>query len=213
MSRRARLIVSATVLLGALLVLQFRSVGEGVQMRKSFATFPGSIGAWRGADDASLDPEILKMLKMSDYLMRRYVDQAGYGIWLYVGYWQSQRKGSDIHSPKNCLPGGGWEPVEATRLTIPVEGSATPITVNRYLIQKDRQMQVVIYWFEAQGTVVAGEFDAKIQMVRSAIFRNRTDGALVRLSSPVSGTVQNTTDRMVQYIQTLYPVLRQYLPD
>ena len=144
--------------------------------------------------------------------MRRYVDPAGHSTWLYMGYWQSQRTGADIHSPKNCLPGGGWEPIEATRLRVPLGGSAAPITVNRYLIQKDRQLQVVIYWFEAQGTVVAGELDAKIQMVRSAILKNRTDGALVRLSSPVSGTVQDTTDRMVQYIQTLYPILREYLP-
>jgi EpsI family protein len=129
-----------------------------------------------------------------------------------MGYWQSQRRGSDIHSPKNCLPAGGWEPVEATRIDIPVDGAAAPISVNRYLIQKDRQLQVVIYWFEAQGTVVAGELDAKIRMVRSAIVKNRTDGALVRLSSPVSGTVQETTDRMVQYIRLLYPVLREYLP-
>lgn len=213
MSHRVRFVVSAAALLGILLVLQFRSAGEGVPMRRSFATFPPVIGAWRGVDDTSLDPEILKMLRMSDYLMRRYVDPAGHSLWLYVGYWQSQRKGSDIHSPKNCLPGGGWEPVEASRLAIPVAGSAAPVTVNRYLIQKDRQMQVVIYWFDAQGAIVAGEFDAKIQMVRSAIFRNRTDGALVRVSSPVSGTVQDTTDRMVQYIQTLYPVLREYLPD
>jgi EpsI family protein len=70
----------------------------------------------------------------------------------------------------------------------------------------------VIYWFEAQGTVVAGELDAKIQMVRSAILKNRTDGALIRLSSPVTGSVQETTDRMVEYVRTFYPVVREYLP-
>ena len=209
-----RLAVSSAVLVAAILLLQFRSVGEGVPMRRSFESFPQTIGSWRGQDDMVLDAETLRMLKSSDYVMRRYVDGAGNTAWLYMAYWQSQRRGSDIHSPRNCLPAGGWEPVETKRLTIPVVGGATgAITVNSYLIQKDRQLQVVIYWFQAQGVAVAGELDAKIQMVRSAVLKNRTDGAIIRLSSPVSGTVQDTSDRLVAYIQTLYPVLSTYLPD
>lgn len=212
MKQRARVLVSLALLLGAFLVLQFRSVGEGVQMRRSFDTFPTMLGSWKGQDDLTLEPDILRMLKMSDYLMRRYVNGTGQSMWLYMAYWPSQRKGSDIHSPKNCLPGGGWEPVEASRVAIEVPGAAAPIIVNRYLIQKDRQMQVVIYWFQAQGKVVAGELDAKIEMVRSAILRNRTDGAIVRISSPVYGDVPETTAELTRYVQLLYPVLREYLP-
>ncbi len=213
MSQSVRLMVSAALLLATLLTIHFRSAGEAVQIRKPFDTFPSTLGSWRGQEETILDPDVLKMLKMSDYLMRRYVGPAGRSIWLYVGYWQSQRKGADIHSPKNCLPGGGWEPIEASRLTIPVPGAPEPITVNRYLIQKDKQMQIVIYWFQAQGTVVAGELGAKIEMVRSAILKNRTDGALVRLSAPVQGGVEQTTDRLIQYVQVLYPVLHEYLPE
>jgi EpsI family protein len=199
--------------MGAFFALHFRSIGEGVQLRKSFESFPEVLGTWRGQGDTFFDTDTRKILGMSDYLLRRYEDQTGRSTWLYVAYWQSQRRGNDIHSPKNCLPGGGWEPVETSRLSIPVVGSATPLTVNRYLIQKDRQMQVVIYWFQAQGSVVAGELDAKIEMMRNAILRNRTDGALVRISSPVHGTVLETTEALVQYIQVAYPVLRAYLPD
>jgi EpsI family protein len=213
MSQSVRLIVSAALLLGTLLTVHFRSAGEAVQIRKPFDTFPATLGSWKGQEETILEPDTLNLLKMSDYLMRRYVDPAGRSIWLYVGYWQSQRKGADIHSPKNCLPGGGWEPLEASRLTIPVPGAPEPITVNRYLIQKDKQMQIVIYWFQAQGTVVAGELGAKIEMVRSAILKNRTDGALVRLSAPVQGGVEQTTDRLIQYVQLLYPVLHEYLPE
>ena len=213
MSQSVRLVVSAALLLGTLLTVHFRSAGEAVQIRKPFDTFPATLGSWKGQEETILEPDTLNLLKMSDYLMRRYVDPAGRSIWLYVGYWQSQRKGADIHSPKNCLPGGGWEPLEASRLMIPVPGAPEPITVNRYLIQKDKQMQIVIYWFQAQGTVVAGELGAKIEMVRSAILKNRTDGALVRLSAPVQGGVEQTTDRLIQYVQVLYPVLHEYLPE
>jgi EpsI family protein len=208
-----RLAVSAAVLVAAVVLLQFRSVGEGVPMRRSFESFPQTIGSWKGEDDMVLDAEVLRMLKSSDYVMRRYVDEAGHSAWLYMAYWQSQRKGADIHSPRNCLPGGGWEPIETKRLTIPVAGPTGSITVNSYLIQKDRHLQVVIYWFQAQGVAMAGELDAKIQMVRSAVLKNRTDGAIIRLSSPVSGSVRDTTDRLVAYIQTLHPILSTYLPD
>lgn len=213
MTQPARLAVSAALLLVTLLVVQFRSPGEAVQMRQPFSTFPTALGGWTGQDDTILGPDVLNMLKMSDYLMRRYVDRTGHSMWLYIGYWQSQRKGADIHSPKNCLPGGGWEPIEASRLSIPIEGRAAPISVNRYLIQKDNQMQVTLYWFQSQGRVVPGELAAKVELVRNAILKNRTDGALVRLSSPVQGGVSQTTDRMVAYAQSLYPVLRDYLPD
>jgi EpsI family protein len=212
MSRWSRLGISVTLLLIAFFALHFRSASEGVPLRKSFDSFPDSIGGWRGRDDTPLDAGTLNMLRMSDYLIRRYADPTGRSVWLYLAYWQSQRRGADIHSPKNCLPGGGWEPVETSRITIPVAGAA-PITVNHFLIQKDRQMQVVIYWFQAQGSVVAGELDAKIAMMRNAIMRNRTDGALVRISSPVHGTVRETTEALVEYVQLAYPLLRAHLPD
>ena len=208
-----RLAVSAAVLVAALLVVQLRPASEAVPMRRPFESFPQTIGNWKGQDDMVLDAQALRMLKSSDYVMRRYVDATGNSAWLYMAYWQSQRRGADIHSPKNCLPGGGWEPIETKRLTIPVSGATGSITVNSYLIQKDRQLQVVIYWFQAQGAAVASELAAKVQMVRSAVLRNRTDGAIIRISSPVSGTVQDTTDRLVAYIQSLHPILGTYLPD
>jgi EpsI family protein len=213
MTQATRLTVSAALLLAALLVIQFRSQGEAVQIRRPFSSFPAAVGGWKGEEETILEPATLDMLKMSDYLMRRYVDSKGHPILLYVGYWQSQRKGGDIHSPRNCLPGGGWEPVEASRLSIPIDGMPSGISVNRYLIQKDNQMQIALYWFQSQGKAVPGEVGAKIELVRNAILRNRTDGALVRLSAPVQGGVDQTTDRMVAYVQALYPILRDYLPE
>lgn len=212
MSAPVRVLVSLGLLVGALLVFQVRSTGEAVPVRKSFDSFPMVVGEWRGTQATVLEVEILNVLKVSDYVMRRYTDPAGRSLWLYVGYWATQRKGAQIHSPKNCLPGGGWEPLEASRLTIRLPVPPTAITVNRYLIQKERAMQVVLYWYQQQGRAIAGEVPARIEMVRSSIVRNRTDGALVRVSMPVSGGVEETTAQLVQYVQTLYPVLGQYLP-
>jgi EpsI family protein len=214
MSAPIRVVVSCLLLLGAVFTIHLRSSGEAAQSRKPFSSFPATVGTWKGQDETILEPDTVNMLKLSDYLMRRYVGDDGGSVWLYIGYWQSQRRGAgDIHSPKNCLPGGGWEPIEASRLSIPVAGHARPISVNRYLVQKDNQMQVIIYWFQSQGNVVADELSAKIELVRGAVMRNRTDGALVRLSTPVQGGVDQTTARLTQYVQALYPILHDYLPE
>ena len=214
MRQSVRLLLSSAVLLAALLALQLRSPGEAVPMRRALDAFPDSIAGWHARQDSLLQSDIQSLLTIDDYLMRRYVDEAGRSLWLYVGYWASQRRGAaQVHSPRNCLPASGWEPIEASRVTIDVAGRPGSLTVNRYLIQKDRELQVVMYWYHAQGTPIAGEIPAKIQMMRSAIFRNRTDGALVRVSSSVSGGVADTTERLVRYVQALYPILGDYLPD
>ena len=213
MTPAVRLVVAAVLLVGALLVLQARSTGEAVPTRKPLESFPIALGGWREQQSASLGEEVLNVLKVNDYLLRRYVDSGHRYVWLYVGYWATQRKGAQIHSPQNCLPGGGWEPVEASRLTIDLATPYQPIVVNRYLIQKDRDLQVVLYWYQARGKVVASELRAKIEMVQSAIVRNRTDGALVRVSTPTYGNPQEATERLVQYVQSFYPVLDEYLPN
>ena len=214
MSTITRAGLASALLLTAWLVLQSRSVGETIPVRKSLDLFPDRIGEWQGRQATNLEVEVLNILKVNDYLMRRYVDANGRSIWLYIGYWATQRRGGgQAHSPKNCLPGGGWEPIDASRLTITLPPPYAPIEVNRYLIQKDRDMQVVLYWYQAQGHAVASELSAKVAMVRSALMSRRTDGALLRASSPVTGSVEETTARLVRYVQALYPVLAEYLPD
>jgi EpsI family protein len=213
MSPLARAMVSCALLLGSFFFLHLRSAGEVVPIRKPLDSFPTVLGDWQARQGTILEADIVNVLKVSDYVMRRYVDGAGDSVWLYVGYWATRRTGADIHSPKNCLPGAGWEPVEASRLTVSLPAPYAPITVNRYLVQKDREMQVVFYWYQSHGRVMPGEVAAKIELVRGAITNNRTDGALVRVSSPVTGGTQETTDRLVKYVQILHPLLREYLPD
>ena len=85
--------------------------------------------------------------------------------------------------------------------------------MNRYLIQKERDQVVVLYWYQSQGQVIAGEVPARIAMVKSALTRNRTDGAIVRLMSPIFGSARETSARLVSYVQAMYPILGDYLPD
>jgi EpsI family protein len=213
MSQAARASVSLAILLGALLVLQLRSTGEAVPIRKPLDSFPATLGEWQGRRGTIFGADILDKLKLKDYVMRDYGDGAGRALNLYIGYWDTQRKGAVIHSPKNCLPGAGWEPVEASFLSITVPGPHPPILVNRYLIQKDRDQLLVLYWYHSQGHAIAGEIPARIAMVKSALLHNRTDGAIVRLMSPTYGSVRETSARLVAYVQAMYPILGTYLPD
>lgn len=208
-----RIVLSSALLFGALLVLQFRSSGEAVPIRKPLDTFPNTVQQWQGRGGMIFELDTLSVLKAKDYVMRRYQDPEGRNLWLFIGYWDSQRKGAQPHSPRNCLPGGGWEPLEASTVTIPLAHPFAPITVNRYLIQKDRDQQVVFYWYQSQGKATAGELAARVELMKNSIMHHRTDGALVRVSSSVYGSVQETSGRLVSYIQAMYPILGDYLPD
>lgn len=213
MKQGHRVALSCVLLVGALLFLQFRSYAEVVPIRKQLGDFPALVGEWEEQNAEYFGEGILNILKVKDYLMRYYVDSSGRGLWLYIGYWDTQRKGAQMHSPKNCLPGAGWEPLEASRVTISLPPPYGPITVNRYLVQKNQNQQLVLYWYHTQGQVVASEFDAKLQLVKNAIFRNRTDGALIRMMSPIYGSVQDTFRLQIEYIQAMYPILGEFLPD
>src|SRR5262249_23697056 len=195
-----RFAITAVCLVAGLLLLNARSQGHATPLRRPFDDFPTKIGAWTGQEATRLDIETLNILKVSDYVMRRYVDQAGRGLWVYLGYWESQRRGAQMHSPKNCLPGSGWDPLEATVMPLPVEGGRT-IHVNRFLVQKSDQRELVLYWYRAQGDDVPGEVAAKAAMVKNAIIRNRTDGALLRVSAAVESSVAETSDRLVAFVQ------------
>ncbi len=213
MRQPVRVGLSLSLLIGALLVLQLRSPGEAVPIRKSLDSFPTALGTWQAREGALLELDTLNVLKAKEYLMRRDQDASGKSLWLFIAYWDSQRKGAQPHSPRNCLPGGGWEPLEASKIEIPLPPPLAPITVNRFLIQKDRDQQVVFYWYQSQGKAIAGELAARVEMIKNSMVRHRTAGALVRVASPVYGSVQDTSDRLIRYIQAMYPVLGDYLPD
>jgi len=213
MGKWCRVTISGALLMSAYLFLQFRPAGAVVPLRKPFNVFPDLIQDWQEEEVLAFDEQALNTLKVTDYLLRRYVNHSGRSLWLYIGYWDTQRKGAQMHSPKHCLPGAGWEPMEAQRVSLPLREPPSALTVNRYLVQKDRDQLLVLYWYQSGGQAVAGEFAAKLQLVNNAIFRSRTDGALIRTMSPIYGSRQETFDLHVNYIQAMHPVLSQFLPD
>jgi EpsI family protein len=175
--------------------------------------FPGTIGGWTMVEDAPLDPDTREVLKADDVINRVYVNAARQGVNLFVAYFKTQRYGQSPHSPKNCLPGSGWEEVYSGRQTISVAGWDQPITVNRYAIERGGEKSVTLYWYQGHHRVIASEFAAKFWLVTDAVRYRRSDTALVRVIVPVrEGDLATATNTGVGFIQTVFPVLLRQMP-
>jgi len=206
-----RLWVTAGILLSAFVLLQTMSHGEAIVPRQPLHELPYALGAWLGREQP-LQHQVVQAVGVSDYTNRIYSQQAEIPVQLYVGYYASQRTGDTIHSPKNCLPGSGWDPIRSGYATILVPGGHE-IIVNEYVIQQDQNKQLVFYWYQGRGRVIASEYKGKFWMVADAIRRNRTDGALVRLITPMSDGEDKARIRLFAFTQTVFPSLDQLIPN
>lgn len=203
-------LTAAGLLVGTAILLQSVSHGEVIPVKKSLAELPLSIASWEGRE-LGMDQEILDVLKLDDFIMRSYASLEDTPVWLYVGYYQSQRQGSTYHSPKNCLPGGGWDIMRSESVMVQVPGFPQ-MTVNKVLIQKGLEQQVVLYWYHDRGRVIASEYWAKIYLVYDAMTRNRTDGALVRITLPVRTSLAEASQDGMRFLETVFPFLVKHLP-
>ena len=205
-----RLGITVVFLLASSVLLHALTHGEKVIPRVPLRDLPYSIGPWNG-QDLPLSPAIVAAVRVTDHANRAYVDASGIPVQLYVGYYSSQRTGDTIHSPKNCLPGSGWEPVRSEYITLDVQGRR--LVVNEYVIQKDQNRQMVLYWYQNGGRVLASEYSAKFWMISDAISRNRTDGALVRVVTPMNDGEVNAQARLIRFTQDFFPQLSSILPN
>jgi len=215
--RTRLLVLSACLLVGATLAARATDA-EQVPLREPLARMSRQIGPWIGRDEPQLTSDIVAVLGVDEYINRAYADPTGRmsaPVSVYVGYYRSQREGDTIHSPLNCIPGSGWEPVRASRPQITVPGADSPITVNRLLIEKGIDRQVVVYWYQSHGRVVASEYWSKLFMVYDAVRMNRSDAALVRVISPVLPSENDPAaaeSRVTEFVQQLFPRLNAHLP-
>jgi exosortase D (VPLPA-CTERM-specific) len=187
---------------------------EIIPAHENFASFPLQIATWNGRGDR-LEQIVIDELDVSDYLLANYRDGQTQPINLYVAYYGSQRTGESAHSPRTCLPGGGWKITSLTQQNIDnafVNGNA--LSVNRALIEMGDQKQLVYYWFQQRGRVINNEYLVKWYLFWDALTRNRTDGALVRITSPVPAgeDVEQVDQRMKRFAQSVNPLLNDYIP-
>jgi exosortase D (VPLPA-CTERM-specific) len=196
------------------ILLQARSRTEIIPSRLPLSSFPVQLGNWSGRD-IPLDQDTLEVLGPGDFLLRGYRDPDGdlpY-VDLFLAYFPSQRTGDTIHSPKHCLPGAGWIPEENDRVTLSLPGHS-PFPANRYVISKAGAHKLVLYWYWAHDRGVASEYWAKFYLVKDAIRMNRSDGALVRITTDVlpSESPDAAEQRLLPFASTVFPLLDDYIP-
>jgi EpsI family protein len=187
---------------------------ENVPVVRPLSTFPTNLGNWQMHLDVPIEQEVLDVLKADDTLNRVYENQAHTAAaFFFVGFFQTQRYGQAPHSPKNCLPGSGWEPINTSNIDIKVEGRPEPIVANYYLVARGDEKSVVLYWYQSHNRVIAGEFSAKFWLIADSIRYHRSDSALVKIVVPVrNGDSNQATRTAVEFAQTIYPALSQQLP-
>jgi len=207
--------IAAALMLATALVLQAHSRSEYFPPRASLSSLPLQIDGWTGTDDP-LDQETLDILGPGEFLMRDYENASPLQppINLYIAYFPTQKAGDTIHSPNHCLPGQGWVPTsrEVVQITRP-DGSSFP--ANRYVgSQSGERPELVLYWFQAHGRAVAREYWAKYYLVSDSIRMNRSDGALVRLRTPMlDGESPDAAQaRMMKLGSQFLPLLDSYIP-
>ncbi len=176
---------------------------------KSLASFPMALGQWRGQRDA-LAHDVVEGLQFTDYVLADYQKPVAQSdpVNFYVAYYDSQRKGVSPHSPKVCMPGGGWEIAEFERTEI----NAMP--VNRAVIRKGNKAQLVYYWFIERGEVVANEYRKKWLLLRDALAKSRSDGSLVRVVTPIRGRedIADAEARVEEFVALAHARILSYLP-
>ncbi|MFN2309185.1 MAG: exosortase C-terminal domain/associated protein EpsI, partial [Gammaproteobacteria bacterium] len=182
---------------------------EEIPSRAGFESFPLVLEDWRGRDER-LDSIVLDELKLDDYIIADYRNAEGDAVNFYVAYYGSQRSGASAHSPRSCLPGGGWRIESHTQIALP-DGTRT----NRFVIRKGEYRQLVYYWFKQRDRIITNEFAVKWYLLWDALTRNRTDGALIRLTTVLQPgeDAERGDARLRAFAALALPELGEYVPD
>ena len=187
------------------------SGSESTPLPSPLKDFPKVFGSWTMHDEGAVDAETLAILRADDTMTRDYRGPEGDAN-LFIAYFKTQRQGQSPHSPKNCLPGSGYQPSESGRIDVPVAGGS--ININRYVVSRGEDESVVMYWYQSQGRVIADEFAAKFYLIADSIRHHRSDTSLVRVVVPVTEhmTTEKASQTAIDFVQAAYPAVSAWLP-
>lgn len=206
-------------IVGSVLLVLTIGISMGVEFREKipssrpFSQFPLTVGAWEGTRQY-MEQKFITELDLSDYTMIDFQSD-GKHVDFYVAYYESQRKGESIHSPETCLPGSGWEFRQAGKAQVSLAESGRSITVNRAIMEKSGYRQLSYFWFPARGRILTNAYEMKLYTFWDALTRQRTDGALVRVITPVlqGEQVEDAEKRLQEFTMQIVPILEDYIPN
>ena len=147
-------------------IYHFLATNEVHPSRLEFKSFPNEIGAWECSEKVLMDADSEKVLGVTDYLLCNFINrEERIFVGVYAGYHQSQARKAGgenanlIHPPKHCLPGSGWDIIGAKQLALDIPGMPEyPAVVNRFVVAKGEQRQLVYYWYQSRGRIIASDW-------------------------------------------------------
>lgn len=201
------------LLLGGIFINWFEQRGEARVERKPLSEIPLKLGRWQQkGGEIRFDEQTESVLRTSDYTMREYALPDGRIANIYVGYYASQRTGATYHSPQNCLPGAGWVMREPELVSITTPSGKT-FEANRFIIENGNYNEVLLYWYQGRGRAVASEYNDKIYTVWDSIWRQRSDGAMVRVMTGVGNSEPEATRAAIDLAAQLAENLSDHVPE
>lgn len=214
MTRPALSFLLAALLLAAVGIFLRGEHREVLPYHLPLRSFPREMEMWKGMD-IPIANDVLTTLGPGDFLLRVYQNSDSQPpLDLFIAYFPSQRAGDTIHSPQNCLPGAGWTPIRADRIALSVEGYPS-FPANRYVVAKGDSREFVLYWYWAHNRGVASEYLAKFYLVADSIRMHRSDGAMIRITTPLfqGESVSSVEQRVLPFAETVIPLLNRYIPN
>jgi len=206
-----RTITLILIMLIASALTGLASHSERIAPNKPFSEFPLEIDQWKGKK-GELDQEVYNILGVEDYILANYRKNPREMVNLYVGFYQSQKEGDIIHSPKNCMPGAGWKIKENSIVSVHMDDTGKSVKIIKLLLLKGAEKQIVFYWFQSRGRIISSEYMQKIWLVIDSVSKRRTDGSFVRMISPVIVDEETTTRVLKEFAKKIYPVLNEHIP-
>ena len=185
---------------------------EKIPIKKPFNEFPLAVSDWQGTPQA-MEQQFIDVLHFSEYIMVSYRNPRAQDIDFYVAYYESQRKGETTHSPETCLPGSGWTFEQSGTALIPA-GNGRTMGVNRAFMEKSGSRQLMYFWFPQRGRILTSLIQVKLYSFWDALVQHRTDGALVRIITPIypAEKLEDAEARLQGFTKEITPVLEGYLP-
>ena len=212
-SFRTSLVTVSAILILQTTVFYMMPRDERTPGNPDLAALPNQLASWRMVQESEVEQEVMEVLKADKTLSRMYVDESNRTANLFVAFFRTQRAGVSPHSPKVCLPGSGWVPVNSMVLALGVPGMENPIEINRYTIAKGDQKSVVLYWYQSHNRIVASEYAAKLYTMLDSIRYRRSDTSLIRVVVPVTdGKEIEAQATAEQFVRSFFDPLRKQLP-
>ena len=209
MNLRMRVVVILVLLAGSGVYMSQHRDME-VPLARAFSEFPPIHNGWKMVGQSNLSEEVIKVLLPTDYLSRRYVREDGATVDMYLSFFNGSPEAGRIHSPKNCLPGGGWTELSSRRRVL--ELGKEKVNLVQAVYAQGESREVIYYWYAMRGQTLSDEFSLKLAEIKGSMFHGRRDQSFMRISTYSKDDLEVVTKRIEDFLRDFYPVIIEYLP-